>query len=416
MKVSLKINSKFFVKISLYMLFLNYYFFVILFGRMIPYINYFPYIFIIIYMFERKRIRFPGEIWAWIIYLGLSFIVSPFAVSTNYAISALVLYVRRLLIIIGVYLVADEEKSIKFPISLLSVMALLSSYAVLTHSASLRSRLELTTGASVSANDMGSIVAYGCATVIIFFNFYFEKREILSKWATIGGTLVLVMTMFLAGSRKALYAVVILYAILLLTGSLKMKSAASFFGVAAGLAAVLVIYNTFLSESMQGTSLYIRIWGENAIEAAVSDTGRMDLYILALKDFINHPFWGLGFNNFAYIHGNYTHSTYVEPLACSGILGLVYLYPYGRILFRQVFLMKAFREREEQQLLQKRLFAFYIMFLFIGIGIPYIYKDVPCIILGMFIAHQELSYNTLQELHIDPGMSLSEKIRKRIYW
>ena len=86
-------------------------------------------------------------------------------------------------------------------------------------------------------------------------------------------------------------------------------------------------------------------------------------------------------------------------MACSGLLGLLYLAPYIHIFVNQIKLSfnKKFNLTANDRLFQKELLAFYISFLFIGIGIPYIYKDLPCIILAMFIAWQRISLTTLIE-------------------
>ena len=71
------------------------------------------------------------------------------------------------------------------------------------------------------------------------------------------------------------------------------------------------------------------------------------------------------FNNYDYVHFNYTHSTYVEPLACSGIFGLLYLIPYGHILINQIKLSFSKEEiySKTNRVFQKQMLAFYIAFL-----------------------------------------------------
>ena len=87
------------------------------------------------------------------------------------------------------------------------------------------------------------------------------------------------------------------------------------------------------------------------------------------------------------------------------IMGLVLLVPYVIILVKQMKLIYLFRLDQQERLWQKELFAFYISFLFVGVGIPYMYKDVPCIILAMFIASQQIAFNKLKE----PSVVINEE-------
>lgn len=91
------------------------------------------------------------------------------------------------------------------------------------------------------------------------------------------------------------------------------------------------------------------------------------------------------------------HSTYVEPLACSGMIGLLYLYPYYLMVKKQIILILRNRKGTLQRLKQKEIFVYLCMFLFVGIGIPYMYKDIPCILLGTFIASQAISFEELRK-------------------
>lgn len=210
----------------------------------------------------------------------------------------------------------------------------------------------------------------------------------------------MIVVIFLSGSRKAFYGVVIFYIVLILLNIEKLdrKKINSILTAAIVLIIVGCLCAKYLFPLMNETSLYQRLLGSAAESAEASDEGRWELYITAFKDFLAHPLVGLGFNNYDYMHANYSHSTYVEPLACSGCIGFLYLYPYYMLLKNQWKLVRysgIYISREESRW-QKLLFAFYIMFLFIGVGIPYMYKDVPCIILGMLLASQYLDLREMR--------------------
>ena len=180
------------------------------------------------------------------------------------------------------------------------------------------------------------------------------------------------------------------------------------------LISIIAIYvvSNYLLPYFEDTNLYARMFGRGVERTAKSDESRIVLYQNALNDFIHHPLFGLGFNNYDYYHGNYTHSTYVEPLACSGLFGLLYLIPYVHILANQIKLSFSKEEvySKTNRIFQKQMLAFYIAFLFVGIGIPYMYKDIACIILAMYVSWQKISFDELGINHQDKrGVRLNEK-------
>ena len=77
-------------------------------------------------------------------------------------------------------------------------------------------------------------------------------------------------------------------------------------------------------------------------------------------------------------------------------MGLLYLYPYYNILKRQILLIFSGRRGSYARVKQKELFAYLCMFLFVGVGIPFMYKDPPCIVLGTFLASQAISLDELR--------------------
>lgn len=384
-------------KIGLCAMFLNYYCIYIIRGSMLPYITYVAYILMGLYILQSGKLEIGEEVKMWIIYIILSLATVFFAQNSGYAISGIIKFAERLLITITIIKICKEEQSIKFPISLLTCIAVSCALSVITNLSSLHGRLNLETGANVSVNDVGSIMAYGCFSVLLFCERAFTNKEFFKVFLKASLSIVLIIVLFLAGSRKAFYAVLILYTLLILTGTLEIKSPSKFLAITVVAVGVYIFADRYLLPLIGETSLYSRLWGTKAAETVASDESRFDLYYLAIKDFMNHPIWGLGFNNFDYVHGNYTHSTYAEPIACSGLIGLFYLVPYARMFKNQRNLIRYTDKGTNENLLHRQMYSFYIMFLFIGFGIPYIYKDVPCIILGMIIAYQYLSENTMYE-------------------
>jgi O-antigen ligase len=85
--------------------------------------------------------------------------------------------------------------------------------------------------------------------------------------------------------------------------------------------AAVVIFNLVSSGNVAGSAI------NRLFEKFNSDSfgGRTDLYDAAWKLYKEHPLFGIGYNCFASVsgHGFFTHSTYMELLACTGTVGFV---------------------------------------------------------------------------------------------
>lgn len=393
-------------KIAIYMLFLNWYVVSVFRGALISGISTILYgIAVLCFLRDLMitqggRLQFSREEWYWLIYGLLSLLTVVFAQSQSQAISGLVDYAKRFFLIVCTVYICKQERSIKFPIHLLTIVALGCAIGSLSHVQDITRRLSLTTGVSISINDVGSIMAFGVFAVGLFWH-NTNVRAPIEIGTKITAYIVLISTIFISGSRKAFIAIVIYLVLFILLGAGRISSSfdrrRTIISVAAiSIAAIVVI--RYLFPMMDETSLYDRLFGDRAEGALSSDESRWELYVLAFKDFLKYPVFGLGYNNYDYVHGNYSHSTYAEPLACSGILSLFYLMPYLFIFMKQIKLLKRWQKYDNRaSSIQKGFFAFYIAFIFIGAGIPFLYKDVPCIVLAMLVAWQGLCFEEIHE-------------------
>ena len=360
-----------FAKLAIYGIFLNYYCYYILRGQ---FIKYGTTIFFIVALgctiatLFREKIYVGTEIKCWIIYLVLSLATVPFALDSSVALDGLNKYWQRLTIIAIIAYICEQEKSVKFAIRLLAVTAIACAVSCLIMNTDISNKLEMESGASISTNDIGSIMAFGVFAVLFAFGLK-DHKGLIKTIIKIG---------YIIRNMSTTQFVLVT---LLIIG-----------------AVVFVYY--YILPNVESTDMYQRVWGRKVDYALDSDLGRVELYRDAFEEFFSHPLYGLGFNNFFAKFSSYTHSTYVESLACSGIIGFLYLAPYVMILVKQILLIRRNPALSEERLWQKELLAFYISFLFVGIGIPYIYKDIPCIILAMFIASQKISFDKLKEAAI----------------
>lgn len=392
-------------KAALYGIFLNYYCYYTIQGSFLPGGT---IIFLAIALLcvgldilQRRTVHIDREIWCWLVYAVLSLITTAFITadsgSTGF-VSDIIKYVQRLLIIMMVAHICKQEGSIRFGLQLMAVTAIACAVSILLVTDDIQAKLSISTEANLSANDVGAIMAFGCFSIIFAWGRRGHSSLVLSALKATGFICCL-SVIFLAGSRKSIIAVFIMLALLLLLcvpdyrRNLNLRK--FFVVLAVGIVSYLVI-NKYLLPYAEQTNLYTRLLGRGAEAASQSDEGRMKLYRWAFQEFLAHPFFGMGFNQFSEAHGNYTHSTYAEPLACSGLIGLLYLYPYYSIIKKQLQLIRLSARGSLQRLKQKELLVYLCMALFIAVGIPYMYKDVPCILLGTLIANQAISFRELR--------------------
>lgn len=410
-----------FSKLAIYGLFLNYYCYNILVGSLIPMGTYlFLGIAIVGVMITaaNEPLKFDFEIKCWFWYGMVSLFTIVLAASASDAIDGLIKFFQRLVLIFLITYICEHEKSIKFAIRVLAVTAVACALSSLLTMNDFSQKLSMESGATVSTNDIGSIMAFGCFAILFAFGAG-DKSKLYKTMLKIGYVIAALAVISIAGSRKSLLAVIILFGLMFIfcgRDYFKRMTATQYVCILiVGVVALYFVY-TYLLPYFEDTNLYARLFGRRVEATAESDEVRVELYVVALQDFIHNILFGIGFNNYVYIHGNYTHSTYVEPLACSGIFGFLYLAPYVRVLINQWRLSFSRDERyvSENRVFQKEMFAFYIAFLFVGIGIPYLYKDIPCIILAMYVSWQKITFDELGiNIYNKRGVKVNGKITNK---
>lgn len=399
-------------KAALYGIFLNYYCYYVLTGSFIPRGT---VLFLGIALLSvgadillRQRVHVGTEIKCWIAYGVISLIATVFITmgsGTTGFISDIIKYVQRVAIIMMVAYICEQDGSIRFGLQLMAVTAIALAISVLAVTGDINQKLDITSGANLSANDTGSIMAFGCFAVL--FSWGNRRNTSLLLFAVKAACIICCLTViFLAGSRKSIGAVAIMLAVMLvlcLPDYGRKITIGKFMAVLFIGAVAYLFVSKYLLPHAEQTNLYDRLFGDNASSAASSDQVRINLYRYAFDHFKEHPLFGIGFNQFVKHHGNYTHSTYAEPLACSGLTGLIYLYPYYSIVRKQFLLIRLNAPGSYARLKHKELFAYLCMFLFVAVGIPYMYKDAPCIVLGTFVAHQRISFLELRSMGRSSG-------------
>lgn len=333
------------------------------------------------------------------------FLMTPLALSTSVSLKAATDFLQKMLFVFVVYYICRKDGSLRFitilflAISIVAALISLSMYGVVSD------RLSLSE--NISINSTGNLMVLGT-----FCTLYLHKGKRWYSFTLLVGLIVLfAFIIALTGSRKSIFAVMILIGLYIIIAPKKplVFTAQSFFSMIFLLVLVYILY-TRVAPMISDTSLYARLFDEQVSQHAyASNEGRIRFYELGWLDFIQNPISGLGINGFQVRHGNYSHSAYIEVLSGTGIIGAV-LY-FTSYVSSFVKLWKKMRDKTQTffELRQCRLiFVFFIVFLYIGIGIGHLYDNLSMLELGMFIAAGCSMMKNEEEVPLKEGVAVPD--------
>ncbi len=168
----------------------------------------------------------------------------------------------------------------------------------------------------------------------ILYELIEHEKTALRVIVSIAAILLLIFGVLLTVSKKAIFgssAAVILWIVCCYkTTFKKIKSIYKIVLVVSILAIVVTAYLWYTT--YYASQLQYLLFRMSQITTGLSSVGRIQLFKEGLQIFLDHPFFGVGFNNVRYYTSlsTYTHCFYSEVLACSGIFGtLIFVYALG---------------------------------------------------------------------------------------
>lgn len=213
-------------------------------------------------------------------------------------------------------------------------------------------------------NLLGLRMAIGA---ILSYYFFKTEKKTKSKITSIISFLLMIIVLFLSGSRKSLVLCVVG---ILLYEIFQTKGVAVFYKVGIALVIGVIIINLLLTNEMLYYLIGRRI--ENVlliytgqIDSNVSDMSMNErsYYISeAINLFFKYPILGYGGNNFmsymreiGYWHVAYSHNNFFELLSTLGIVGFsVYYYFWGYILLKLMVQITGEKEKNLRESSKKR--------------------------------------------------------------
>lgn len=275
------------------------------------------------------------------------------------------------------------------------VIYLLCMYFSLTgNTISKNGRLSIAEG--YNPNEMGYLIVFGVISMLYFLPY---MKSILLKGLVIAGIIGAFYIVLSSGSRQNFLVLILVLVLWLLFNLYQLRSkniSMKTVGTISVILLVLIVLAGSIADAVM-KAFHESILYERMISESVqsSDEVRKYFYYLAMGYFKQSPLLGIGYDQFRVknIYGMYSHSTYVELLSCTGILGcILWFNPYLMVLKRFLRLKrrKGGRGRDPIQEYQLNIvFIYYITLILLGLTTVHIYKINMLLVLAFVTGYME---------------------------
>src|SRR5699024_4707649 len=344
------------------------------------------------HLFNQKKIPVKTvnfELISWSVFVVFAISAGMYiAVNVDIMLSSMFTFIQFLLLNFIMIYISIYDQKIDYFINLFLFLSMLSAFTIvfwilyyISDILSMLSELtivfcgidnisdRISMSYETNPNTLGLIMVIGIFCV--FYNMQTSRKVV---------TFFLIFLLFafsyviiLSGSRKAFLSAVIII-ILWLILKLKTLLVSRRENVIKGIVTLVLtfIIGIFLfNKFVVDTLLFERL--ANLFDSG--DNTRIEMYKESWLLFKDNPLLGVGMENFREVSSfnRYSHSTYAEMIASTGIIGVIlYFFPYIT-MFSQI--LKLSRSREKKLKYQSNLIL--IMFgviLFLGIGVIHIYS------------------------------------------
>jgi len=351
--------------------------------------------FIFLNALQTRNLRnaFTMELKMWILFAVTSFVYGLFvAVNHGNLISSIFTFSQFLVLMYGIIYISDQDRTIDFFIIMFIVYAMFCAITTVFWGVEYgQGRISM--GLANNPNTLGMTMAIGVCCVL--FKHSFEKL-IISVFA-FSSIILMIYVILLTGSRKAFLSIALIIIYWLIFIVFKDIKAFKFTTKLKGILSVVLVIGTgyymlypFFKDSVLLQRLLILFESGNAT--------REGMYSVAVDLFIQNPLVGIGFNNYRVVsmYETYSHSTYAEALACTGIIGsILYFSSYILIL---VHFWKLLKSNLDALFLRqaKVMLGLFSVLLFAGIGVIHFYTMTSSIAFGMLIAFYNVNLRSLK--------------------
>ena len=244
-----------------------------------------------------------------------------------------------------------------------------------------------TIGRSLNVNLLGQYFTFGCWCIL--FLIIFKPKLRFPGFISIG---MLLYGVNMTGSRKNLIAIIMiigLWFLFIWFPENKNQGLKIIVIVPALVLLVFLAYNKFYLGSTIANRMDHIITNSRGMR-----NSRFDMYEDAFSLFKQHPFVGWGFKGYSYyFFGNasgYSHATYAEVPACTGLVGSclffgMYIYSIKKVI-KLILLTNHDEDLMETNKILRMDLILWCSILFMGVGVIYIYELIGYLIFGVLFA------------------------------
>lgn len=343
-------------------------------------------IFMHAYIYKTTIIKYISiELFMWILFAFTSLVLG-FFVARNIVLmtDSLLTYIQFLILIYGIVYISIQDNSIDFFIDLFIMFSTVCAITVTFFGVEFSSG-RISMGSNSNPNSVGIIMAIGVCCVLFKLNI----KKIFKSIFLFCIIFLLLYATILTGSRKSFLSIVFILIFWIVFVAFRKiertKLKALFLLILLLIAGYSILYKFFQE------SILIQRLDELFTRGDVTRTG---MYKEAIELFKQSPIVGVGFNNYRVlsVYGTYSHSTYAEALACTGLIGVIlYFIPYIILLIKYSILF--FNKTLNGELISQSrvMLGLFCILLFLGIGIIHFYGMSSSIAFGLIIAFSILN-------------------------
>lgn len=286
-----------------------------------------------------------------------------------------------------VYRVSVRERSIDwFAFAWVASCLILVGYVFITGGYTVGKLARLSINEATNVNSVGVLFTFGIWCIL-----YILSNRKMAIIHLIGCVIIIALFLYYiikTLSRKSLIASAFLllfwFVFALIPYLKRMSVGRRLMIIFVSVGTVWLIYYKFASVfSTAYSSMSYRL--QRLSEENITDMHRFDLILDACKVFFQHPIIGVGWNNYRYysFSGQYSHNTYVEVLACTGLLGASLAYTMWWLQIKSILV--SFRNKIDRLPMASILSLFLVLVFIDSVQIMYYNSTLLMIMNLLFV-------------------------------
>lgn len=333
------------------------------------------------------------EIVLWAVFGITCLFIGFFIVADQgHLVNSVFMFFIYLIMISVICFLAKYEGNIDFIVRVKLLVALLCAVTTIFWGQSFRESGQLSMTANTNPNALGVLLVFGIFCLLYQLKIH-QKTNVLF---TSAGIMLLLYTIILTASRKSFLAALMLliyWLIFVFRNTIQQTSLGKKIMAIATLI-LMIIFVTYLFAPLFENSLLL----QRFFQISAGDERRVGMYKEAYQFFIRSPLFGVGFDNYKMlsVYGTYSHSTFAEVLACTGLLGaILYFAAYVVMAFKTIQIVVDEGIDHKIRMQARTILGILLVMITLSTGVVYLYDIDSSIAFGVIIAFIKVNYKTL---------------------